>query len=469
MKAKSILVVGLSLFLGACGGSAPPSSPAPPASSPAASAAAVSAKPATSASPSAKSAASASASAAAKPAAGGPVKIGMLLPLTGPQSSVGKDHQDGLKLYLSSVNNTIAGRPVELIVADSQFQADVALTKARELVENQKVAALMGITATPEGYAVAQYVKDTAHIPMLITSNSGGEGMTTDPKFKSPYLTRWTQTATEIVDVSADWSAKQGFKKAVLFVDDYAAGVQNAFVFASTFIRRGGSVVQEVYAKLGTTDYGPQLAQIAPDADVLFGFLTGVDGLRFGQQYPNYASGHKLQIVDSFGSITAGPNLAQLKTKAEGYVSVDVFTEASDSPGTQAFVKAWKAAYPDRLLSHDAAGGYAAGQILSAAMQKVNGQIENTDQFMQALYGLQIETAKGPVKLDQTHDIVQTIWVYGHERKGDTVERKLLASYPNVSDTWIRSPEEVAQYGKWETFKGKWVGMTKDKLEAALK
>lgn len=468
MRGMSGLVLGLSLVLAACGGAASaPVSSAPGSSPP------PSAKPAVSGSvaPSAPGSASAkpAASAAAKPAAGGPIKIGVLIPLTGPQATVGQDHQDGLKLYLKSVNNTIAGRPVEAIYADTQFQADVALTKARELVENQKVAALVGFTSTPEGYAVAQYVKDSAHVPMLITSNSGGEGMLTDPKFKSPYLTRWTQTATEIVDVSADWSAKQGFKKGIIFVDDYAAGVQNAFVFASTFLRRGGSIVQEVYAKLGTTDYGPQLAQLKPDADVLFAFLTGVDGLRFGEQYPTYASGRKLQIVDSFGSITAGPNLAQLKTKAEGIASVDVFTEASDNPSTQAFVKAWKAATPDRLLSHDAAGGYAAGQILAAAMQKVDGRIEDTDAFMQALFGLQIDTAKGPLKLDQNHDIVQTIWVYGHERKGDTVERKLLASYPNVSDTWIRSAEEVARYPTWESFKGKWVGMTKDQLEAGLK
>ncbi|HLG72732.1 MAG TPA: ABC transporter substrate-binding protein [Chloroflexota bacterium] len=468
MRAKSVLVLGFIVFLAACGGSAAPS--AAPASSPAS----PSAKPASSAGASAaaasgKPAASTAGSAAAKPAARGPVRIGVLLPLTGPQATVGKDHQDGLNLYLKSVNNTIAGRPIELIFADSQFQADVALTKARELVENQHVAALMGFTATPEGYAVAQYVKDSAHIPMLITSNAGGEGMTTDPKFKSPYLTRWTQTATEIVDVSADWSAKQGFKKGVIFVDDYAAGVQNAFVFASTFIRRGGSIVQEVYAKLGTTDYGPQLAQLKPDADVLFAFLTGADGLRFGEQYPDYVSGRKLQVVDSFGSITAGPNLVQLKAKAAGIASVDVFSEVSDDPGTQAFVKAWKAAYPDRLLSHDAAGGFAGGQILAAAMDKANGQIENVDQFMQALYGVQIDTAKGPVKLDANHDIVQTVWVYGHEKSGDTVQRKLLASYPNVSDTWIRTPEEVATYPKWESFKDKWVGMTKDQLEAALK
>ncbi|HEX6513166.1 MAG TPA: ABC transporter substrate-binding protein [Chloroflexota bacterium] len=449
----------LAALLAACGGSAAPTSPAgspvssagiPPAS---ASAPAASAKP------------TASTAAATNK---GTIKIGYLLPLTGPQAAIGKDNEDGMKLYLSSVNSTMAGRPVEVTFSDSQFQADVALTKARELVENQKVNALMGFTATPEGYAVAQYVKDTAHVPMLITSNSGGEGMLTDPKFKSPYLTRWTQSGTEIVDVAADWSAKQGFKKAITFVDDYAAGVQNTDMFASTFIRRGGSIVQEIYAKLGTTDYGPQLATLKPDADVLFDFLTGADGLRFGDQYPNYVGGRKLQIVDSFSTVTAGPNMPQLKDKAVGIDAVDVFTEASDDPGTQAFVKAWKAAYPDRVPSHDAAGGYAAGQILNAALEKVGGNIENTDQLLQALYALQIDTAKGPVKLDQNHDIVQNIYVFGHEKQGNGVARKLLATYPSVNDTWARSAEEIARF-PWDNFKDKWVGMTQPQLEQALK
>ncbi|HVA23009.1 MAG TPA: ABC transporter substrate-binding protein [Chloroflexota bacterium] len=461
---KRVAMVGFlgALVMASCGGTSSGGSAASVPSSPAAAAKAApsgagSTKPAAAA-PGAK------ASAGAK----GPIKIGVILPLTGPQSSAGKDNEDGLKLFLSSVHNTIAGRTIEPLFADDQFQADVALTKAKELVDNQHAAALMGFTATPSGYAVAQWVQQTAHVPMLITSNSGGEGMLTDAKFKSPYLTRWTQTATEIVDVAADWALKQGFRKAGIFVSDYAAGVQNADIFSSTFIRGGGSIVQEQYPPLGTTDYGPFLAQLNPATDVLFTFLPGADGLRFADQYDTYAGQHKPQIIDSFGVIVSGPNLAQLKEKAVGIAAVDVFSQASDDPGSQAFVKAWQAANPGRLLSHDAAGGYMSGQVLSAALDKVGGAIENSQPFLQALYGVSIDSAKGPVKLDANHDITQDIKVFRIVKNGSGVGYQLADTYHDVTDTRVRSAAEIAKF-PWEKFKGKWVGMSKEQLAASLK
>jgi len=479
-KAGSATVLIALTLLVACGGAAPASAPAsvapasvaPAASSPAAkpSAAASAAASAPSSAAASSKPAPAGSGAPASAAAKGPIKIGISLTLTGAQAPVGKDNQDALNLYLKSVNNTIAGRQIEPIFVDDQFKADVGLTKAKELVESQKVALLMGFIATPVGYAVAQYVKDSAHVPMMITSNSGGEGMLTDPKFKSPYLTRWTFTGTEINDPPADWAAKQGYRKAAIFVDDYAAGIQNADLFASSFIRRGGSIVQEEYAPLGNTDYGPYLARLNKSADVIYEFLTGVDGLRFMQQYDTIAGQQKLPVLDMFGIVGSGTNLGQLKEKAIGVVSSDVLNPVSTDPGTQAFLKAWQAAYPgsDRPATHDAAHGYASGQILGAALEKVGGQIENTQEFLNALYSLQIDTAKGPVKLDQNHDIVQNIYLYRVIKKGDGVGWEEAATYKDVSDTWDRSAEEIANF-PYEKMKGKWVGMTKDQLEQALK
>ncbi|MBV9120871.1 MAG: ABC transporter substrate-binding protein, partial [Chloroflexi bacterium] len=290
----------------------------------------------------------------------------------------------------------------------------------------------------------------------------------TDPKYKSPYLTRWTNTITDINDPTADWAAKQGFKKASMLVPNSAAGVQIADIFASNFIRHGGTIIQEQYAPPGTADYGPFLAQLNSDADALFTFLPGIDGLRFADQYASYAGQKKPQIIDAGGTIVAGPNIAQLKDKVLGIVAVELFSEASDDPGIQAFIKAWKAAYPNRLLSNDAATGYASGQILAAALEKVNGAIENTQPFLQALYGVSLDSAKGPVKLDANHDIIEDFRVVRMIKNGDGVGKQLLTTYHDVNDTWARSADEIATF-PWDSFKGKWVGMTQAQLDSALK
>src|SRR5689334_13064972 len=128
--------VPLALILVGCGGSAAPASPSSAAVSSAASAAAkpssaaakpgstaASAKPASSAAASAKPAASASAkpaasASAAAGASGGTIKIGLIQPLTSIYANQGKDHVDGFKLYLDSIDNTVAGRKIELLVGD---------------------------------------------------------------------------------------------------------------------------------------------------------------------------------------------------------------------------------------------------------------------------------------------------------------------------------------------------------------
>jgi branched-chain amino acid transport system substrate-binding protein len=456
------LAVGAVLLLSACGGAAAPSSA--PASSPAA-------KPAVSspaASPSANAAASAG-TAGAKPAASaaaaasGTIRVGLLEPLTGPQSNVGIDNQDGFNLYLNSVNSTMAGRKIEAIYADDRFQADVGLTKAKELVESQGAKVLMGITPTPEGYAIAPYVRDQK-VPTLITGNAGGLGMTTDPKYKSPYLVRFTQTGTEINDPAADWAVKQGYKKAVLISSDFAPGIQNTDYFSSIFVQGGGTVVQEMHPAVGTNDFGPFLAKLDQTADVIYGFLPGVDGLRFLQQYRDYAAGSKAQIIDAFGTIAAGHNLEQEGDKAIGVVGVDIFTSAATYPATQAFLKQWNAAYNGRLFTHDAAMGYAGGQILENALKAVNGNIDDTQAFMDAIYKTSFDSAMGPIRLDDTHDIIRNIYVYRVIKQGNTFGQELVQTYQNVSDTWDRSQQQVDSFPAGQ-LKDKWVGMTKDKLQ----
>ncbi|HLY67761.1 MAG TPA: ABC transporter substrate-binding protein, partial [Chloroflexota bacterium] len=178
----------LCLSFAACGGAAPSQ---PAAASPAPASAA---KPSAAASqPAAQASKPAAAAAGASQAAdaGAPIKIGLVVPLTGAQSPAGKDNLDGMNLYLGSVNNTIAGRKIELVSGDTTGQADVALTKAKQLVENDHVNVLMGLTLTPECYAIGGYVQQ-AHVPTIISDNCGAQGLTTDPKVASPYIVRTT-------------------------------------------------------------------------------------------------------------------------------------------------------------------------------------------------------------------------------------------------------------------------------------
>lgn len=467
-KPLATLPFAASLLLAACGGAAAPASPASSAAlaaNPASSAAANPASAVVKASSAASAPASAKPSAAASAAPSTPLKLGFLNPLTGPQASAGVFHNNAFKLWLDSVNDTIAGRKIDAIYADSQAQADVGLTKAKDLVENQRVAALLGFTFTPVGYAVATYVKQSAHIPMLASTGMAGQALMLDPKLTSEYLMRFSTISDAHADTSADWAYKQGFRKAALITYDTAAGVEASDLFASAFISRGGTVVQEMHPPFGTSDFGPYLAKLDPSADVVAEWEPAADGLRLLQQWGTYVGGQKKAptFID-MGAVATNGNLDSLKDKAVGVIQETSWVGSLDNPENHAFLKAWRAKYPDMEPSGLAAQGWGVGQILTQALQKVNGNGEDTPNFLKALYATDVQTPTGEVKLEPSiHDIDRPLYIAKIVKQGDGVSSQLLQTYNNVSDFWDRKPDDLRafQYGK---FKDHWVGMTKDKL-----
>ncbi|HEX6512141.1 MAG TPA: ABC transporter substrate-binding protein [Chloroflexota bacterium] len=463
MKRFSVfLLAGL---LAACGGAAPASSVAPAPASPSAAAKPASAAP--SQATSAKPAASVAASAKPAASAGAPVKIGMMLPLTGPLSPISKDEQDGFNGYLATINNSVAGRPIQITNADTQGQADVGLAKAKQLVEGDKVDLLAGIVATPVCYAVAPYVKQV-QIPLVITADCGAQGLTTDPKFASPYLSRWTETNNEQFAPPADWAYKQGYRKAIVMTSDFGAGIEISDAFSSIFIERGGTVIQELHPALGTNDFGPFLAQLDKSADVLALFLPGTDGLHFAQQYQSYIDAKKLPMIDMGGPITDSSNFGQLGDKATDFASaVYNWSAAVDNPVNQAFVKAWQQDHNGVIPPTRVATSYANAEILVAALQKVNGDVSDKQKFLDALYATDVQTVKGPVKLDKYHDIVQNMYMYKVVKNGSQFAHQLLATYDAADQFWGRTPDQSMHfpYGK---LKGKWAGMTKADLDKQM-
>jgi branched-chain amino acid transport system substrate-binding protein len=408
----------------------------------------------------------ASGTSTAAAATGTPIKIGLLEALTGPIASVGKDNRDGFQTYFSSHGNQVAGHPIQIIVADTTGQPDVALAKAQDLVENQHVDILAGINQTPECYAVAQYVQKV-QVPLLVSGNCGATYLTVDPKYASPNLIRASSNSGAQA-IIGDYLASKGYKKAIMFTADYAGAAELNDLVAGSFVKHGGSVIQELHPPLQTTDFAPYLTQLKKDADVIIAFEPGADGLRFGQQYADYATaGSKTQVVDILGQIAGGTNLPQLKDAAVGFIGAGTYSDGINSQAAQDFKKAMNEAFPGRPLSGDEAVGYAGGQIIAAALQKVNGNVQDKQALLSALYATNVDTPRGPVTFDQFHDIVSSVYIYQIVKNGNDYSQKLLQTIPNAGQLSDYTVDEL-KAGKFGQLKGKWVGMTRDDVGKAL-
>lgn len=451
LAAASILVMASA----GCGGAAPP---APSNTGPSA---APASRPAVASPISGSAAGPASVSAAA----GAPIRIGLLEPLTGTQAGQGKDNMDGLNLFLTSNNSTIAGRKLDISAADTQANADVGLTKSKQLVENNHVQLLMGVSATPVCYALATYVKQV-QVPFMITVNCAAQDILTDPKYKSEYVSRYTVNNGDFA-AAAEWLYNQGYRKASIWATDFAAGHEFADMVSAAFIEMGGSVVQIQYPAIGTQDFGPLLAQMSPQADVAILFLIGTDGLRFAQQFASYAGAKKPQMFDT-ANITGGENLDTLKDSIVGWKASNYYSQAIDTPMNHDFVRAFQAKYPGRSISGNVAEGYMSGQVLQAALQKVNGDIEDKQKFLNALYATDIDVVKGHIKLDANHDVVQNEYMYQVVREpSGGYGHQILYTAPNVTAAWKFTPQQIAklQIGKNAY---QWTSMEKAKLNQAI-
>jgi branched-chain amino acid transport system substrate-binding protein len=387
-----------------------------------------------------------------------PVKIGMLVPLTGVFTRNGREAVDGTRLYFDEIGWKVSGRPIELLVEDYEGKPDVGLTKARKLVERDGVHMLKGIVSSAVGLAVAGYAKEKK-IPVIVSADFGVSSLTVPGPLLNPYIFRWSQSGTGPGQAAADWAYKNaGWRKVVTIGSDYVGGLEVNGSFARVFCSLGGRVVQELWAPLGTPDFAPFITQIDRSADAVVVFAVGADGLRFGRQYPEY--GVTLPLMDLYAQITDEANLAQFGDASLGWYSAIHYTALIETPENKRFVAAWEKKYR-RVPFDNAADGYVGAKAIVEAVKAVNGRVEDKDAFMAAMRKLEFDSPKGVVKLDQFQNIVQPQYIRKVERVGGQLVNTPVRTYPNVSQFWTWTPEEFLKYPAWAEFKGKMTDCTK--------
>ena len=146
------------------------------------------------------------------------VKIGLILPMTGQQASTGKQIKAAVDLYMAQHGNTVAGKKIEVILKDDGAVPDNTKRIAQELIVNDKVAVVAGFGITPTALAVAPLATEAKVVELVMAA---GTSIITE---RSPYIVRTSFTLPQSSVIIADWAAKNGIKKVVSIVSDYAPG-----------------------------------------------------------------------------------------------------------------------------------------------------------------------------------------------------------------------------------------------------
>ncbi len=383
-----------------------------------------------------------------------PIKVGVMLPLTGLFSTNGQETLDALRLYFDEVGGQAAGRKIELIVEDSQGKPDVGVTKARKLVEGDKVHLLTGIVSTAVALAINEYVREKK-VPLVISADAGANQLTMPGKFLNPYLVRVSQNGRTPSAAAADWGYKQGWRRVSVLASDYAGGLDVAGGFARVFCERGGQVVQEQYPPLGTADFGPFLANLNRSVDAVATFTPGADGLRFARQYIEAGLQGRIPYMDMYGQAVYEPNLPQLGDAAVGILSTLHYTPALKTPENERFVAAYRAK-TKRTPSDNGPDGYVGARAIVEATKAVDGNVEDTDKFIAALKRIKFPSPKGDITLDEYGQVIQSMYVRKVEKVGPEYVNAVVATYHPVDQFWPYSAKEYLSFKyQYPELKGK--------------
>ena len=360
-----------------------------------------------------------------------PIRLGFLTVRTGALAAGGKQMEDGINLFLKERNFTLAGRKVELIVADTAGSPPQARAKVQELVEKSHVHAIIGPLATFEALAIDDYIKQAA-VP-LITPTSAAQRDLAQQK-QSDYVIHAVGTAAQPMHVLGDFAARNlGIKTIASIADDFTYGHEGSAGFQAAFEDAGGKVVQKLWPPLNVGDYGSYVGQIKTDADGVYAGFAGINGLRFLKQYAEY--GMKARV---FGNPTAVDEgiLRNMGDEALGVYSASWYSAELDTPDNKRFVDAVVKEYKV-VPGFYTAGTYVAAMQLEAALVAIKGRVEDKAAFIRALHEVRLDASPmGPIRIDEYGKPVLNIYVRKVERKGGALVNSIVATYPAVTQFW---------------------------------
>lgn len=326
-----------------------------------------------------------------------PFKVGSLQPLTGPAAPGGATAVVGLQLAVDRINKAggINGRPVELVLADTQSKPDVGRRQAQKLVDEDQVDVECGGFLSNVCLACMPVWKENKIVNMisvcLDTTITGSNC--------NKYTFRPFDAAPAQAVAFGPHLVKLGKKWHIAFAD-YSWGQSTRDAYIAAIKKAGGEVVGTTGIPIGTADMTPFLSKISGNFDGLFGIFFGKDGVTLGTQAYDLGLTKKYKFAGD-GAIAVPSNLPALGKKIDGFYGIDryipVFQGPLDTPyNRQFFAEAAKrlktvapqAPVPDRYVQSN----YEAMNALKLGMEKSHFRgREDSDKLVAALEGLHMK------------------------------------------------------------------------------
>ena len=356
-------------------------------------------------------------------------KIGLILPMTGPFASTGKQIEAAARLYLAQNGDTAAGKKILLILKDDAGTPDTTKRLAQELVVNEKVNVLAGFGLTPLALATAP-IATQSKTPLVVMAAA-----TSSITQASPYIIRTSFTLPQAAVAIADWAPNNGIKKVVTLVTDYGPGIDAEKFFKDRLTFNGGQVVESLRVPLRNPDFAPFLQKVR-DAkpDAVFTFVPSGAGAALMKQFAERGLDKAGIKLIGTGDVTDDDILNAMGDVALGVVTSHHYSASHPSALNQKFVDAFTKANNNLRPNFMAVGGYDGMRVIVEALKATKGA-GGGDGLLAAMKGQIFESPRGPMFIDaQTRDVVHNIYIRRVERKDGQLYNMEFETLKDVKD-----------------------------------
>jgi ABC-type branched-subunit amino acid transport system substrate-binding protein len=323
----------------------------------------------------------------------GPIKILALDVTSGAFKDIGDRYQMGVKFAVDEINASggINGRPITLLVDDSQLNPQVAQRKALKYILDEGVKIIIGGTGSNVVKALAQ-VSNSNQTALVLYS--GEDDAITGADF-NPSVFRLALSTSMHANATVAGLANRPEKQFYFLNQDYSFGhsVVASYKKALDRMKPGWKQVGEDYHPLNTKDFSPYLQKIAASkAEMVLSGDWGADLTTLVRQAANFG------MKKPFGQIFLSDPVAMkvIGDAGIGGVTSEIYMVGVENAKNNAFVERWHKQFKDteNPWPEFAIGkGYNTMMFLAAAMKKANS--EKLDPLVKAWEGMAFDGTMG--------------------------------------------------------------------------
>jgi branched-chain amino acid transport system substrate-binding protein len=360
------------------------------------------------------------------------VKVGVILPYSGPFADAANQLDAGIKLYMQQNGDMVAGKKIEIVRKDTGGPApDVAKRLAQELVVRDGVDIIAGFALTPEALGAADVA--TQAKKLMVVMNAATSVVTE----KSPYIVRTSVTIPQVNYAFGKWAfEKGGVKQAYTLVADYGPGHDAEKSFAKGFTEAGGSIVGADKTPVANPDFSAFVQRVKdanPEAVYIF-VPGGGQPAAIGKALSERGLTPPATRIFGQGELTHPEALESMGENARGIVTTFHYTLEREEPLNNAFVAAYREANNSRSPDLFSIGGYDGMHLIYEALKKTNGDTSG-DALVEAAKGMSWDSPRGPISIDpETRDIVQNVYIREVQEVDGKLQNVIIDTIENVKD-----------------------------------